>query len=340
MITLRSVIRDEAGGGDAGGGTPPPAGGGRSLIGDAGAPPAGAPAGTPPAGDGGKPVIGETWWKGWIKEDGSLDKGRLAHLPEELRGDKALLERFGKFDDLAKSYVHAAKTAREKGLMPLREGATEAEKTDFLMRRAKLNGAPDKPEGYGIKRPDNLPEEAWNENIANRVAKAAHARGLSAEDVQTLFNAQNEGVAEELSTIQAEQAKASEADWKAKEKALNDAFGANKAERIKEAVAGARWAGVPVDAEWFVQNPEAIIAFAKVYSKIGEAKFVDGQSGGDAAKSAKDEIQAMANDPSHKYYAILRDSSMQQRQPALYQEAIAHRRKIAQQLDKEVTARR
>src|SRR5690554_3568427 len=127
MNRLPYILRAPEGGegpGGGGGGD-----GGRSLLPP---PPAGGDGSPPPAGGDGKGAVGEVWWKGWVREDGSLDQSRLKHLPEDRREDLGILSRFKSLDDLAKSLAHGWRTAKEKGLLPLREGATEAERAEHM----------------------------------------------------------------------------------------------------------------------------------------------------------------------------------------------------------------
>jgi hypothetical protein len=336
MNTIRPILMEEAGdAGTGGGGTATAT---RSLIGDAGkADTTTATTTTATTTGDTKPAVAETWWKGWVKEDGSLDKSRLTHLSDAEKADKAFLERFGKFDDFIKTAIHGSKMAREKGLLPLREGATKEEVDDFLARRARLNGAPEKPEGYGIKRPETLPEEAWDDDIMGRVAKAAHARGLSKDDLAALVNEHAAAVDEKLKAIQEENAAAEEKAWKEANAKLDTTFGPFKAERIKEAVHGARWMGIDPESPTFVQNADLIIAAQKVYSKIADAQFVNGGSAAASGQSAEAELEAMANNPAHKYYEVLRNPS---KNPRLYEEAIQERRKVINRLESERRSRR
>ena len=324
MITLFEEAGDAGSGG--GGGQAAPAA--KSLLGDAAN---GSP--TPdPAASGGKSAVAETWWKGYFKEDGTIDKARLSHLPDEMKGDKALFERFNKVDDLFKSYAHHARLAREKGLAPLRDGASETEVSEHLAKIARANNAPEKWEGYGLKKPEGVADGLWDQTYADSMAKVFHKYGLSPKAVSDITSESMRLQQETLATIEADNAKAQDDHWKAQEKALRDAFGPYKEQRLKEAVAGARWMGLDPSDPIFSQNAALIIAAAKVASKISEAKFVDGSSELTTGKSAESEITAIANDPSHKYYDIMRNPS---KNPRLYEEAIAYRRKLIQQVSAE-----
>jgi hypothetical protein len=284
-----------------------------------------------------KPVVAETWWKGWIKEDGSLDKGRLAHLPTEYQSDKAIFDRFNKADDFFKTFVHAQKLAREKGLTPLREGASESERAEHIAKLAKINGVPDKPEGYGIKKPDSLRDDLWDDGVMGEMAKVFHKHALAPDAAKDLIETWGKLNTDRLAQSEEAMAKAQESEWKEKEAMLRNTWGPFLPERLKEAVAGLKWLGLDPSDPSIANNPALIIAAQKVSTKISEAKYVDGNSSHTPTVSAEAELKAMATDPSHKYYKAMHEPN---RNPSLTEEAIQYRRKLTQQLAKELESRR
>ena len=143
---------------------------------------------TPPA----APAPNATpFYSEWYGSDGKFNANAWDRLPEDLRGLKTEVSRFGTPEDLLRSYQNKMVLAGRKGLDPLPENAPEnvrAER-DALLRKALL--VPDKPEGYGVKRPDDLPEGAWNETLAKSAAEIMQ-KGLVAP-----------GVAKQLMELQA-----------------------------------------------------------------------------------------------------------------------------------------
>lgn len=269
-------------------------------------------------------AVAETWWKGWIKETGELDVSRLNHLPEELKGSQAVLARFKKADDFFKSFAHAQQLVSQKGLTPLREGASPEEVTDHMKRMALVNGTPEKPEGYGIKHESPEVQKQYDE-----FAKVFHKHALSPSAVKDLV-ALNESLQKaQMEAYETERARAEDAAWKEMEKEIDREFGAFKAEKFAAARSGARWMGLDPDSPAFKQNAKLIIAAAKVGEKIGEAKFVDGGSAEHGTMAPEDELKDMGTNPANKYYDILRNPG---KNPRLAQEAYAHQLRLGERI--------
>lgn len=293
-----------------------PAGSDRSLI-----PPGASGA---PQGNGTPPVIAETWYKGWIKEDGSLDPQRLSHLPEDLKGSQSVLARFRKADDFFKSFAHAQQLVSQKGLTPLREGATAEERADHMKRLAMVTGAPEKPEGYGIKNDNPEIQKQYDE-----FSKVFHKHGLSPEAVKELV-AVNEALQKgQLEAYEEQQARDEDTRWQEQEKLLKREFGAFQTEKFASARSGARWMGIDPDSPMFKQNAQLIIAAAKVGEKIGEAKFVDGGSASSTESDPEKEMAELSSNPAHKYYDILRHPDKNAR---LFSEACEYQRKLGERI--------
>lgn len=308
-----TVLRDDTApdGGGGGGGEGP------SLIPAAGAPPATTPAGgAPPA----NANAGPPWWNGILKDDGKIDVSKFDKLPDELKDSQAILKRYGTIEDVYKGLAHHARTAREKGLVPLRDGASEAEVADHLERLAKINGRPDTPEGYGLKRPDNVPEDQWDQGFVDGMAKVFHKHALSPAAVKEIFATYDRATNAKLEELQAEAAQQDEARFQAQQQKLKLEFGAFAQEKFHAAVRGARWMGIDPNSPLFKTNADLIIAAAKVGAEIEEAKFVDGGAAATFGADPEAEMQAMVSDPTHKFYDVLRNPG---KNPRLYQEALA-----------------
>lgn len=274
-------------------------------------------------------MVGETWWKGWVKEDGSLDPSRLNHLPADLKDSQAMFARFKKADDFFQSFAHHARTAREKGLTPLREGATPEELTDHMKRLALVNGAPEKPEGYGIKHENPEVQKQYDE-----FGKVFHKWALPPAAVKELVALNEKMQSDQVEAYKTEQARAEDTAWKEQEAQINRDFGPFKQEKFAAARSGARWMGIDPDSPMFKQNAALIVAAAKVGEKIGEAKFVDGGSAASGTMDPQSELNAMATDPTHKYYDVLRNPN---KNPRLAHEAYQHQMKLGEQIAKRRT---
>lgn len=297
----------------------PPAPAGGSLA------PSGAPSGgllsTPPPpsptpAPGSPPVpssgaVQSRWWDGWIKPDGSLERTAYDKLPEPLKGFRPVLERFNTFDEMVQSHQHAQSLIGKKGLLPLSETATDAEKKEFDSCLREALRVPEKPDGYGIKRPAEIPEGKWNEGLAKSMSELFHKHAVAPQAVQSIVQEFNrlsleaETAAEQQR--QTELAKAME-EGKAKLKA---AWGYQQPQMEQLAIRGAKTLGIDPTSPLFTNNAEVLIACAKFASLVGEDKLIREDSSGRTAietvESAKDEMRRMATDESHPMFRALKE---------------------------------
>lgn len=125
-------------------------------------------------------------------------------LPEDMRSSEGL-KKFhqGGVKALAESYLNLEKAFQ--GKIP-GEKATDEERAAFW----NPLGRPETPEGYTIKKPDNLPESLqWSEERLKVAAATAHQVGLTNEqfqkmvdfDTQEKINAEADKDAEKIATI-------------------------------------------------------------------------------------------------------------------------------------------
>lgn len=270
----------------------------------------------------------EPFWDGWVRKDGTLDHGRLKHLPEDLADAKAMLERFKTVPEFVKSFTHNARYAREKATAPLREGADEQETTEHYKRIGKLNGAPENPEGYGIARPENVPEDMWSDDDAKAFAGIFHKYGAPPDMAKEMVALKTQQDMERLTSFEAQQAEENVKWVKEQDDILASEFGAFRDVRLQQARSGARWAGFDVDDPIF-RDARVVVAFSKVGSKIEEAGMLTGQGGarGDAEPDPQDELNAMSHDPSHRFYKVLSDPANTK-----YKSALAYRRDLAKKI--------
>lgn len=300
-------------------------GGGTGLLGSdavkAGAGASGSSAGSAAAAastEGAKPAASDgPWFKGWLKEDGTLDKSRLDHLPDTLKGFRPTLEQFNKFEDFLGSAAHNKSLVGKKGMLPLSENASEAERKEFDTRLREALRVPKTPEDYGIKRPDNFPEAMWDDGFAGEMGKVMHKHALSPEAARELVEANNRIIMERATKAEAVEAEAVLTARKAGNELLDREFGFQRAEMEKLAVRQARYMGIDPANPAFNASPEMIVAFARMGSRNKEPEFVRGES--TQAPDAEAELHAIGHDKTHRYHKALRDPTH-----PLYSEANAH----------------
>lgn len=270
-----------------------------------------APAPAAPAAPAGGPAVQEAFWKGWINDDGTVNKNRYDHLPEELKPLRPTLDKLNTLPDILKTYAHANTLVGKKGLMPLRPDAGDAEKAEFNARIREVLGVPDDIKEYGIKRPDDIPAEYWNDEYANKMLAAIHKNNIPPAAAKELVKINEEFTRSELMRLAAEREKAEDARIAEVNKEVAKEWGNDVVGKLSEAQRGAKFLGVDENSEAFKYNAGGL-AFAcqRAYEHIKEARLMaDETSGADTGRSAEDELRAMTTDPANKYYKPLMDEN-------------------------------
>ena len=136
-------------------------------------------------------TVSEPWYKDFISSDGSLNHKALERLPDHLKPLKETWSRQKTIDDLGTSTVHFQSLAAKKALAPL----TGTEPKEVIAERKAhldaLNGVPKEAKEYGITRENiakELPENLWDQKLADGFAKWAHDNSVSPAAVKKLLN--------------------------------------------------------------------------------------------------------------------------------------------------------
>lgn len=319
------VLREAADGGGAGGG----GGGAADGAGGASGGQSGAAGGA--AGGGQASGSDSPWFSQWIKPDGALNHAALDKAPDTFKESRKTLERYGKIDDVLHAFDNQRRIISLKGLLPLREGATEAEKAAHKADVRKFYAIPETPEGYGFKRPDNVPEDVWNQEFAQSMAKVMHENDIPPSAAKALFDAWNGYQGQAIQALeQTEQQQAAERLQEANAK-LDQAFGVRRPAMEQLAVRGALAAGIDPNSDTFKNNPDVIIAMASVARLIGEDKLPRETGGAGGGMDAKAEYEAMHRDPSNRLFPAMQAMARGESHP-LAAEAIRRRDFLAEQI--------
>lgn len=130
----------------------------------------------------------------YIGADGALKDGWKENLlPEEVRSE-GTWDRFGKIQDVFKSESEARKLVSKKGIIPLTDKSTPEDIAVYH----KATGVPDKPEGYALKRPDDFPEQYWDDNFARSAEQVFHKIHLPAAAAKALVDFNNQAVLDNI----------------------------------------------------------------------------------------------------------------------------------------------
>lgn len=132
----------------------------------------------PGEGEGG----GEGAGIGVVDAEGNFQEGWRDSLDEGIRGE-ACLDRIKTLGDMAKSYVSAQKTFGANRVVVPGEKATDEEWDAFYT----AGGRPGAPEGYNLQRPEDLPEELFDEAIVTEAKTLFHKIGLNQKQADALL---------------------------------------------------------------------------------------------------------------------------------------------------------
>lgn len=177
-----------------------------------------------------------------IGQDGKFIQGWADKLPESHKQYAPSLSRFPGFLELAGSYANA-----EKKLSTRVQAPNETSTPEQIAEWRKLIGAPEKPEDYGLAKPDKLPEGVeWNDAAVGKLAQVAHKHHLPPSAVKDLL-----GLHLELSGEQAGKARIeAESYVQNQSKLLQDQWGKDYKANLERALKAAEKLDVdPFDPE-------------------------------------------------------------------------------------------
>ena len=300
--------------------TPPAAAPAASSTPPAGAPPAGSPPPTalgaaaasepqgqqPPAGT--PPAPAPFTFTKFIKPDGSFDFADIGTLPD---GDEKAfashtLSKYKNVDEAMKAFRHTTGLVGAKGLLPLPATATPQERESFNKRLGEVLGIPKDAAGYAIKKPDDMPAEAWSDEHATAVAEIARKNNIPPAAMQELVAAQNEFVKKSVAGQMQAQEQATKEAFSSLQQEWGDRYNAN----LVLAARSAKTLGLDVNDPTIGNNPGMIRAMHKFASLVSEHSMVTGgeMSSGPGLEVQLQEHNAQAvsapwgKDPNHPAY--------------------------------------
>jgi hypothetical protein len=176
-----------------------------------------------------------------------------------------------KVDQLGASYLQLEKAFGAKSQAPKKPGADASpeDQAKYYADLRKFTGAPEKPEDYGIKAPDNLPEGVeWNAELAGKAAGIAHKYGVPPEALHELINLNNENI----SSIVAKSESAQKEQVEAMVAELNAEWKDDAKNNWQRANRGAIALGVDLEASGLGNNPHFIRAALRFDEMISDDK--------------------------------------------------------------------
>ena len=225
------------------------------------------PAGTPPA------PAPFTFTK-FIKPDGSFDFADIGTLPD---GDEKAfashtLSKYKNVDEAMKAFRHTTGLVGAKGLLPLPATATPQERESFNKRLGEVLGIPKDAAGYAIKKPDDMPAEAWSDEHAIAVAEIARKNNITPAAMQELVAAQTAFVQKSYAT----QMQAQEIAEKEGLDALIQEWGPNKDRNLVLSARSAKTLGFDPNDKRYGNDATFIRAMHKFATLVSEHSLVTG----------------------------------------------------------------
>src|SRR5512136_51210 len=143
------------------------------------------------------------YFVGLYDASGKIDKTKFDALPSHLKPYKETFAKYDSVEALLTGMGNLAQLAGKKGLQPLPADAPDKAKAERAALMRQLNSVPEKPEGYGMKKPEGLPDGVWNEEYANGVLGILHKHNASPDLVKELFDADQQMISSQIEQSQA-----------------------------------------------------------------------------------------------------------------------------------------
>lgn len=163
-----------------------------------------------------------------------------------------------KVDQLGASYQSLEKAFSEK--REIKHPGAKATPEQLAAYRAevrKITGAPEKPEEYGLKAPENLPEGVeWNAETANKAAAIAAEYGIPPEALHKLIDLNNESIGSLVTKSEEAQA----AQIQSVIDGMNTEWGVDAPNNWQRAARGALAVGIDIKTSKLASDPEFIRA--------------------------------------------------------------------------------
>jgi len=114
--------------------------------------------------------------------EGNLREGWTESLDEDIRGEPSIAS-MKNIKGIVKTFIHAQRmVGRDKIVRPT-ESSSEEDWNEFY----KAGGRPETPTEYGFTKPEDMPDEVWDEDGMKEVMEHFHKLGLSKKQAQAIF---------------------------------------------------------------------------------------------------------------------------------------------------------
>ncbi len=206
-----------------------------------------------------------------VNSDGTFVDGWTDSLDEDIRNN-AMLKTIPNVAGLAKSLMHAHKQVGKDMMSKPNEQSPEEDWNAAF----DAMGRPATPGDYNFKRPDDIPEEHYNEDFAKAAQELMHKEGFSKKQAQAIFDFNNTAVA---ALIKQQGMDNDEVIANADAK-LNEAFGNAKPQKLHLAgIAFEKAVGDNAElrersGQKFGNDPDFLQIMASLGSKFAESRAI------------------------------------------------------------------
>lgn len=229
--------------------------------------------------------------------DGKFAPGLSGRLSEDLRPYAGSIRKFEgtPIQDVLKSYGELEKKLGQRMQPP----GAEARPEEVAAWRKNL-GVPEKPDGYGISRPEEVPVELWNEELVRGFSAVAHKHHIPAAAAQELVQWWNGQQMSAITRHQADAANGREALVQGLQREWGERYEAN----LQGAQRVAAMARLDVNDPSIGDNPAMIRALHAMASLVSEDRQETGGSGALRLTRGQqaDDIQTNKSNPLYDDY--------------------------------------
>jgi hypothetical protein len=251
---------------------------------------------TPPAEDAGLPPSGYSFTSA-IRDDGSFEAGWQDHLDGDYAAAANTVANYKTLPEMAKGLYEARRALSQRDERVAVPGADATPEQISKYREAL--GVPEKYEEYPLSKPEDLPDDMWDEKAATQYKELFHKLNVSpkaASEIVNTYLKMEQGRAEMMQAHQA-------GEMQRARQELQNEFGSELTKQLDLARRLALTAGVDPNDPAF-NSPAVVKALAFAGRNMGEDRMVSSQESGGMQSGmarAKDISQNPQN-PMHERY--------------------------------------
>lgn len=252
---------------------------------------------------------GEWDFRSALDDKGAFKQGWVDTLPPDLKEYAGTLGKYPNAAELLRGHGNAQKLIGQRGAPGVKVPGPDAKPEEVAAYR-KAIGVPDDVAGYGLKKPDTLPEGVeWNEEQVGKFASLAHELGLTPAQAQKLVAFDTERMGKMSAGGKAKL----EAFVNGQRDELKKEWGEQYQNNVGKALKAAELLGLdPKDAE-IGNSAKMIKALHSAAALIQEDKFVASNKVGLGLTGA-DQAEDIRRNPANPWHAAYNGKEGKERQ--------------------------